>query len=267
MVCYASSVSGRVEATSFGSLLIVPSQMVKRPCAITLTPDEDSIIVADRFGDVYSLPLLWDEEAENRFREHATAKPSSSEPWKPAADFSTVHTKGNVQALKNQQTMKKSTIPKEPVMDFEHDFLLGHVSMLTDVIMAQITTPSGPRRYIITADRDEHIRLSRGPPQSYVIEGFLLGHDELVNRLHIPKWNPEILISGGGDDYLLVWDWAQNKILQKVDVRASMLKLLHDETNDPPFPGSREDEQKPMVKNIWSTKALGGRDIVISLEA
>ena len=222
--------------------------------------------MADRFGDVYSLPFMWDEETEKRFREKEAAKPVSSEPWKPAADFSTVHTKGNIQALKNQQNMKMSPGPKEPAMDFEHDFLLGHVSMLTDVIMAQSTTPSGPRQYVITADRDEHIRLSRGPPQSYVIEGFLLGHDELVTQLHIPKWDPGILVSGGGDDYLLMWDWINNKILQRVDIRAPVLENVHDECSGGP-PTDWKDDQRLMVSNIWSSTASGQKILLISLEA
>lgn len=54
---------------------------------------------------------------------------------------------------------------------FEHKLLLGHVSMLTDIALVVLNG----RNYIITADRDEHIRISRGIPQSHIIEGFCLG--------------------------------------------------------------------------------------------
>ena len=230
--------------------------MAKRPCAITLTPDEKSIICADRFGDVYSLPLDWNHEERPAERNKA-AKPRSSERrQRLAADLSTVHTKGNIQALKNQQNMKGKAEPKEPVMDFEHEHLLGHVSMLTDVAMAEIATSCGKRRYIFTADRDEHIRMSRGPPQSYVIERFLLEHEELVNKLHIPCWDPTKLVSGGGDDYLLVWDWGEGKVLQKLDVKSTLESSVG--PNNP---------EKIVMTGIWSKNCNSSQNIFISCEA
>ena len=41
--------------------------MPKRPCAIALTADDSQILSADKFGDVYSLPLLPIEEDEEYF--------------------------------------------------------------------------------------------------------------------------------------------------------------------------------------------------------
>lgn len=86
--------------------------------------------------------------------------------------------------------------------------------MLTDIILA---TYEG-KEYIITADRDEHIRVSRGLPQSHVIENYCLGHKEFVSALHVPKSHPHILISGGGDPELYVWDWTKGELLQKIRV-------------------------------------------------
>ncbi len=91
--------------------------------------------------------------------------------------------------------------------------------MLTDVILAE----HQGRDYILTADRDEHIRVSRGIPQTHVIEGFCLGHEEFVSRLCIPSSRPEILISGGGDDKLFVWEWLTGRLVSTVDI-ASYIK-------------------------------------------
>jgi WD40 repeat protein len=49
--------------------------------------------------------------------------------------------------------------------------IVGHVSMVTDMVL------SADDKYVITADRDEHIRVSRFP-NGYNIESFCLGHTE-----------------------------------------------------------------------------------------
>lgn len=102
---------------------------------------------------------------------------------------------------------------------FEHKAILGHVSLLTDLIF--VSRPSdassgAKRTYILTGDRDEHIRVSRGPPQAHVIENYCLGHTSFISKLCVPEWAPEYLVSGGGDNHLLVWNWAESRILQKV---------------------------------------------------
>ncbi|PWW77730.1 hypothetical protein C7212DRAFT_90045, partial [Tuber magnatum] len=92
--------------------------------------------------------------------------------------------------------------------------LLGHVSMLTDLLSVTTTTAQEgqKRKYIITADRDEHIRVSRYP-QSWVIEGFCLGHTAFVSKLLVPRWAPQEVLSGGGDAWLGRWRWADGKCL------------------------------------------------------
>lgn len=53
------------------------------------------------------------------------------------------------------------------------ELVLGHASLLTDFAL------SIDEKYIITADRDEHIRVS-WYPQGYNIEMYCLGHEKYV---------------------------------------------------------------------------------------
>nr|CAD2124860.1 unnamed protein product [Meloidogyne enterolobii] len=75
--------------------------------------------------------------------------------------------------------------------------LLGHFSMLLDFCIS----PNG--KFVLTADRDEKIRISRFP-QAYVIEGFCFGHSSFVKS--IAFYGDNKLISGGGDSIIYVWD-------------------------------------------------------------
>jgi tRNA (guanine-N(7)-)-methyltransferase subunit TRM82 len=53
----------------------------------------------------------------------------------------------------------------------EHIFVMGHCSTITDM------TLSPDERYLITADRDERVRVSHWP-NAYNIHTFCLGHTE-----------------------------------------------------------------------------------------
>jgi tRNA (guanine-N(7)-)-methyltransferase subunit TRM82 len=223
--------------------------MPKRPCSLALTPNNRTILSADKFGDVYSLPLL-PSATTAATTQSSAATPCGSEPplgepksrsatpstptptastsalFKPQADELTVHTKRNLKALENQKISLGRRALQEQLNrpQFELTLLLGHVSMLTAICVGTVTSTSTEgkgreREYIITADRDEHIRVSRGMPQAHVIEGFCLGHEDFVSRLCVaPGGKDEILISGGGDDYLFVWDWVKGQLLGKAGV-------------------------------------------------
>jgi hypothetical protein len=204
--------------------------MPKKPCAIVISPDDKSIYSADKFGDVYSLHLIptAEDEADFRARPKKVAEPKT---FAPSATETTVHTKANLRSLESQlkqaQKGKALTKPKEP-LDFPHELLLGHVSLLTDLLVTTIKPDENsekPRTYLITSDRDEHIRISRGPPQSYVIEGFCLGHHEFINKLCLAE--PGLLVSGGGDDDLLVWDWISQKLVNRVNILKAAQRMKH----------------------------------------
>ncbi|KXX75910.1 hypothetical protein MMYC01_207370 [Madurella mycetomatis] len=237
-----------------------PRTMPKRPCALALTSDNHIILSADKFGDVYALPLL--SSSPNRAQsqvsqilqsqpESCSSTPASSTPtptptpapFKPQANELTVHTKRNLKALENQKISlgRKAAAAADQQQQapaFEHTLLLGHVSMLTAICVGTVTVETGEgggsqtREYILTADRDEHIRVSRGMPQAHVIEGFCLGHEEFVSRLCMaPGGRERVLVSGGGDDDLFVWDWVEGRVLCRAGLLGCVKAVVGDEAS------------------------------------
>ncbi|KAM0299678.1 hypothetical protein HYE67_007459 [Fusarium culmorum] len=202
----------------------------KRPSNVVIGPDSQ-IVVADKFGDVYSLPLLYDPTAQNATR---SSTPTVAKPaYKPSANTTTVHSKRNLRALQEQQRQMELTTrnkneknSKSEGPDFEITLLLGHVSMLTGVAIGE----SEGRRYILTADRDEHIRVSRYIPQAHVIEGFCFGHTEFISSMTIPSSRGNVLVTGGGDENLFVWDWKANSLLSQISVLSLAQKIIPDTT-------------------------------------
>lgn len=73
--------------------------------------------------------------------------------------------------------------------------LLGHTaSMLTRLCMSN--------KYLLTADRDEKIRISSFP-QTYVIEGFLLGHEAYITA--IDATTSGLVATSSGDCSIRLW--------------------------------------------------------------
>ncbi|AGO13712.1 AaceriAGL159Wp [[Ashbya] aceris (nom. inval.)] len=130
----------------------------KRPNAVTYADDDATLLLADKFGDVYAVDIAGKAEKKD----------------------------------------------PEPI--------LGHVSMLTDIALVTDTK----KKYVITADRDEHIKISHYP-QSFVIDKWLFGHKEFVSSLCVPEWRPNMLFSAGGDSFIAAWDWQKGQLLSSFD--------------------------------------------------
>ncbi|KAL9129401.1 MAG: hypothetical protein Q9217_002132 [Psora testacea] len=225
---YVVAVTGEDKCIRVFTLLangILKECMPKKPFAIAITPDDLTILCADKFGDVYALPLLGqtheahtpNEEAEDENR--SKAQDGATEPFIPSATSLTVHTKRNRDALRQQQNMTKRK-PQKRHTAFKLQLILGHVSLLTDIACASLKSHADTlREYILSADRDEHIRVSRGLPQAHIIEGYCLGHTQFVSKLCFLPSELHLMVSGGGDDYLLLWDWPSGQVKQRVDMR------------------------------------------------
>ncbi len=203
--------------------------MPKRPSAVAVSPDSQ-ILCADKFGDVYALPLIISDAPTIKPAQGANLpKPIH----RPSATVLTVHSKGNRSALANQERQlankEKATqgTPRNEAPEFDLTLLLGHVSMLTALLLAE----SEGHRYILTSDRDEHVRVSRYIPQAHVIEGYCLGHKQFIGDMVMPPSNEKLLISGGGDDDLYVWDWLSGKLLSKTSILSAAKAIAPEATS------------------------------------
>jgi hypothetical protein len=97
----------------------------------------------------------------------------------------------------------KAGIQTKPIL------VLGHLSMLLDILL----TPSN--RFIITADRDEKIRVSSFP-NGYNINNFCLGHTDFVTSISMV--GDDELVSGSGDGTIRVWRFLDGVQLDSRDV-------------------------------------------------
>lgn len=227
--------------------------MPKRPCAISMAESDSTILLADKFGDVYAMPLL-----------EAVVQPKPEPTEKPTAAQLAKEERERLAEVKRKRTEISHDLP------FTAQLLLGHVSMLVDILVVTIPEEGKDRTYVLTADRDEHIRVSRYP-QSFVIEGFCLGHEAFVSTLLAPSWDKTQLISGGGDEFLLRWDWRSGKMLEKVAV-ANLVKGIvggkvgggkHDHGDAER--GGGEKEFKITVVGMWEVPEL--KTLVVAFES
>ena len=117
--------------------------MPKKPISFAFTANDQTILCADKFGDVYSLPTIRDVAAEEAEAAAATAAAASSaRVADKGANSLTVHSRRNLQALEDQRKTREDPnrdVPKDARPVFRHDLLLGHVSMLTAVAAATRT--------------------------------------------------------------------------------------------------------------------------------
>lgn len=137
--------------------------------------------------------------------------------------------------------------------------ILGHVSMLSEVLVAE----HNDKEFILTGDRDEHIKITHYP-KSYVVRNWLFGHHEFVSCLHICLFDKDIIISGGGDDYLLVWNWWEKKELARVELRELIAPFLTD-AHMPPERFLREDSGREICISKVTTYCQGQHRLLVVL--
>ncbi|KAF9940462.1 tRNA (guanine-N(7)-)-methyltransferase non-catalytic subunit trm82 [Mortierella alpina] len=94
--------------------------------------------------------------------------------------------------------------------------ILGHVSMATDLALTK------DNKYIITSDRDEHIRVSQYP-KGHNIETYCLGHTSFVTTIKVlPGASQKYLISGAGDATIRIWEFLKGQEVQTFNIREAL---------------------------------------------
>ena len=134
--------------------------------------------------------------------------------------------------------------------DREPRLLLGHLSQL----LALQLDPAG--RFLITADRDEKIRVSRYP-NSYNIHGYCLGHTEFVTCLALSAATPTLLLSGAGDGRVATWCYTSCTLLTSRQVAADVECGAVRARVEPEVEGGARRVDPPAQPAVVSLKMLG----------
>ena len=131
--------------------------------------------------------------------------------------------------------------------------LLGHCSMLLDFLLTD------DQRYIISADRDEKIRVTHYP-NTYNIKTYCLGHTQFVSVIQLI--NEQTLASGSGDGKIKIWNYLNGKILYTHD--------FHEQQPQQPTSTTTNGGNKSLVRSDFAIKSMtidrqnNGRHLCVS---
>ncbi|KAF9412820.1 tRNA (guanine-N(7)-)-methyltransferase non-catalytic subunit trm82 [Podila epigama] len=144
--------------------------------------------------------------------------------------------------------------------------ILGHVSMATDLVLTK------DNKYIITSDRDEHIRVSQYP-KGHNIETYCLGHTSFVTTVRmLPGNSQKYLISGAGDATVRVWEFLKGQEIQAFNLRDALsLPPQEDEDEDDVTVSSfsiceNKNHIAVVIEKMNKVLILGWNDETVKLE-
>ncbi|KAG9101913.1 tRNA (guanine-N(7)-)-methyltransferase non-catalytic subunit trm82 [Ceratobasidium sp. UAMH 11750] len=165
-------------------------EIPKRANVLKLSQDGQTILAADKFGDIFCYPLI-------------PTQTKSVPPTQPSGSAAPTSKSISVAMHDNP----------------EGTLVLGHASIVT----AFILTPD--EKLIVSADRDEHVRVS-WYPDGWDVEKYCMGHKKFISALEIPSCTPRVLISGGGDPELYIWDYRAGKLLTRIPIWETVQPFL-----------------------------------------
>ena len=130
--------------------------------------------------------------------------------------------------------------------------LLGHTaSMLTGLRVVHNSTDETTR--ILTSDRDEKVRVSSFP-NTFVVEGYLLGHTEYVSSLDVSKNEAcPFCVTCGGDGTVRLWDYTTCEELDIINADQSSSEGGEEEKESAEVPlGVAMNSDGSVVAVIWN---------------
>ncbi|THU92732.1 hypothetical protein K435DRAFT_671619, partial [Dendrothele bispora CBS 962.96] len=232
-----------------GLELLHERELPKRPTGALFTEDGQTIVVADKFGDVFRFPSLPSTPAPAPALETST-DPSQPEPKKRRRRKPKPHP--------NPKT-DNPPVPRDSLISHASTsggtLVLGHTSLLTTFLLTKDVKEGF--EYVITADRDEHIRVSWFP-KGYVIEGFCLGCTQFISALHVPSFAPSVLISGGGDKSLMLWEWLSGKLIGEIPIWEKVEDYMGVKVK--PYKGKENGNQKKTREGTEEEEGIEDED-------
>lgn len=220
---------GSITGFEFGKEIVI-KLLPKRAAILHWMPRSDAtpagseeLICIDRFGDVRSFMVN-----ENDVRTLPSASTDSA---------------GKDAQVDEQDQMDS---PDDPSMQI----LLGHVSMVTSLAFIPSAKENAPPAFIITGDRDEHIRISRWGQKrlAYVIDRYLVGSEAFVGALAVvPDAEGQLrLVSSEGGRALRVWDLPQPGAASSADTSSDNACLSINELSSAlaPYVLARDREER-----------------------
>ncbi|QRV74187.1 tRNA (guanine-N(7))-methyltransferase subunit TRM82 [Ceratobasidium sp. AG-Ba] len=217
-------------------------EIPKRANVLKLTKDGQTILAADKFGDIFSYPLT----------------PKETKPVISTQPATTASTSRSISTAMHDNP--------------EGTLILGHTSIVTALALTL------DEKLIVSADRDEHVRVS-WYPDGWDVEKYCMGHKKFISALEIPACAPHILISGGGDPDLYVWDyraggrkkWKDNgegkrpsknkKGKGKPENEAETSEAMDTSPDKPELAGAAFDEEVLVISHI-SDSQIGDKHVV-----
>lgn len=170
----------------------VPMHLAKTATSVKFTdfPTERTLLVTDKFGDV--LRFQMGEEFDRWARESRKDSKSLS-----------IHTKTTIGIKRTAEEAEGETEETEALdvdgSEAHHCTIIGHISMVTDLQ----SLPLKSLNLIVTADRDEKVRLTRADKPE-IIHSFGLAHREFISTLAVCPESKNIY-SAGGDNFVAEW--------------------------------------------------------------